>query len=96
MIIEMLINDNILILYFHFNFDAKYEQYEKHYAQTHDIMFVEFNLAMKISYAINKFLNIFRFRRINRDHDNHRQYFFARRSRDQERHHHSNEALHSL
>jgi hypothetical protein len=58
MIIEMFINDNILILYFHFNFDAKYEQYRKHYAQTHDIVFVEFNFAMKINYAINKFLNI--------------------------------------
>ncbi len=58
MIIEMFINDNILILYFHFDFDAKYEQYRKHYAQTHDIVFVEFNLAMKINYAINKFLNI--------------------------------------
>jgi hypothetical protein len=32
MIIEMLINDNILILYFHFDFDAKYEQYRKNYA----------------------------------------------------------------
>ncbi len=58
MIIEMFINDNILILYFHFDLDAKYEQYRKHYAQTHDIVFIEFNLAMKINYAINKFLNI--------------------------------------
>ncbi len=58
MIIEMFINDNILILYFHFNLDAKYEQYRKHYAQTHDIVFVELNLAMRINYAINKFLNI--------------------------------------
>jgi hypothetical protein len=58
MIIEMFINDNILILYFHLDFDAKYEQYRKHYAQTHDIVFVVFNLAMKINYAINKFLNI--------------------------------------
>jgi hypothetical protein len=58
MIIEMFINDNILILYFHFDFDAKYEQYRKHYAQTHDIMFVELNFAMKINYAINKFFNI--------------------------------------
>jgi hypothetical protein len=32
MIIEMFINDNILILYFHLDFDAKYEQYRKHYA----------------------------------------------------------------
>jgi hypothetical protein len=58
MIIEMLINDNILILYFHLDFDAKYEQYRKHYAQTHDIVSVEFNFAMRINYAINKFLNI--------------------------------------
>jgi hypothetical protein len=47
-----------LILYFHLDFDAKYKQYRKHYAQTHDIMFIEFNLEMKINYAINKFLNI--------------------------------------
>jgi hypothetical protein len=58
MIIEMFINDNILILYFHFDLDAKYEQYRKHYAQTHDIVSVEFNFAMRINYAINKFLNI--------------------------------------
>jgi hypothetical protein len=30
-IIEMFINDNFLILYFHFDFDEKYEQYRKHY-----------------------------------------------------------------
>jgi hypothetical protein len=54
----MFINDNILILYFHFDLDAKYEQYRKHYAQTHDFVSVEFNLAMRINYAINKFLNI--------------------------------------
>jgi hypothetical protein len=58
MIIEMFINDNILILYFHLDFDAKYEQYQEHYAQTHDIVFVELNLERKINYAINKFLNI--------------------------------------
>jgi hypothetical protein len=58
MIIEMFINDNILILYFHLDLDAKYEQYRKHYAQTHDIVSVELNLAMRINYAINKFLNI--------------------------------------
>ncbi len=58
MIIEIFINDNILILYFYFDFDAKYEQYRKHYAQTHDIVFIELNFAMKINYAINKFLNI--------------------------------------
>ncbi len=58
MIIEMFINDNILILYFHLDLDAKYEQYRKHYVQTHDIVSVELNLAMKINYAINKFLNI--------------------------------------
>ncbi len=58
MITEVLINDNILILYFHLDLDAKYEQYREHYAQTHDIVFVEFNLEKKINYAINKFLNI--------------------------------------
>jgi hypothetical protein len=58
MIIEMLINDNILILYFHFNLDAKYEQYRKHYAQTHEIVFIELNFERRINYAINKFLNI--------------------------------------
>ncbi len=31
MIIEMFINDNILILYFHLDLDAKYEQYRKYY-----------------------------------------------------------------
>jgi hypothetical protein len=54
----MFINDNILILYFHFDLDAKYEQYWKHYVQTHDVVFIKFNLAMRINYAINKFLNI--------------------------------------
>ncbi len=58
MIIEMFINDNILILYFHFDLDAKYKQYRKHYAQTHNIVFIEFNLERRINYAINKFLNI--------------------------------------
>ncbi len=58
MIIEIFINDNILILYFHLDFDAKYKQYRKHYAQTHDIVFVESNLERRISYVINKFLNI--------------------------------------
>ncbi len=57
-ITKMLINDNILILYFHLDLDAKYEQYRKHYAQTHDIVSVEFNLERRINYAINKFLNI--------------------------------------
>ncbi len=56
-IIEMLINDDILILHFYFDFDAKYEQYRKHYAQIHNIVSVEFNLEKRINYAINKFLN---------------------------------------
>ncbi len=56
MIIEMFINDNILILYFHSNLDTKYEQYRKHYAQTHDIVSVELNFEKEINYAINKFL----------------------------------------
>jgi hypothetical protein len=54
----MFINDNILILYFHLHLDAKYEQYREQYAQTHDIVFVEFNFERRINYAINKFLNI--------------------------------------
>ncbi len=54
----MSINDNILILYFHFDFDTKYEQYRKHYAQTHDIVLVVFNSKRRINYAINIFLNI--------------------------------------
>jgi hypothetical protein len=35
------------------------QQYQKYYVQTHDIVFIEFNLAMRINYAINKFLNIY-------------------------------------
>jgi hypothetical protein len=31
MIINVLINDNLFILYFHLNFDAKFEQYREHY-----------------------------------------------------------------
>jgi hypothetical protein len=58
MIIERLINDNILILYFHLDLDAKYEQYREHYVQTHHIVSVEFNFEKRINYAINKFLNI--------------------------------------
>jgi hypothetical protein len=58
MIIEIFINDNILILYFHSNLDAKYEQYRKHYASTHNIVFIKFNFERKINYVINKFLNI--------------------------------------
>jgi hypothetical protein len=58
MITKMLINDNILILYFHLDLDEKYEQYRKHYAQTHDIVSVELNLEREINYAITKFLNI--------------------------------------
>ncbi len=54
----MFINDNILILYFHLDLDAKYEQYREHYVQTHDIVSVELNFERKINYAINKFLNI--------------------------------------
>jgi hypothetical protein len=53
MIIEMFINDNILILYSYLDLDAKYEQYRKHYAQTHDIVFIEFNFERKINYTIN-------------------------------------------
>ncbi len=58
MIIEISINDNILILYFHFDLDAEYEQYREHYDQKHDIVLVESNLERKIIYVIIRFLNI--------------------------------------
>jgi hypothetical protein len=54
----MFMNDNILILYFHLDLDAKYEQYREHYAQTQNIVFIEFTFEKAINYAINKFLNI--------------------------------------
>jgi hypothetical protein len=58
MIIYVSINDNFVILYFYLNFDAKFEQYREHYAQTHEIVLNESNLAKNINYAINRFLNI--------------------------------------
>ncbi len=58
MIISVSINDNLLILYFHLNLDAKFEQYREHYAQTHEIVSNESNSTMSINYAINRFLNI--------------------------------------
>ncbi len=58
MIINVLINDNFFILYFHLNLDAKFEQYRKHYAQTHEIVSNESNSTRNINYAINRFLNI--------------------------------------
>jgi hypothetical protein len=58
MIINVSINDNFFILYFHLNFDARFEQYREHYIQTHEIMSNESNLIMNINYAINRFLNI--------------------------------------
>ncbi len=58
MIINVLINDNLLILYFHLNFDVKFEQYQKHYAQIHEIVLNESNFFRNINYAINRFLNI--------------------------------------
>jgi hypothetical protein len=58
MIINMSINDNLLILYFHLSLDAKYEQYRKHYAQIHEIMLNESNSSRNTNYAINRFLNI--------------------------------------
>ncbi len=58
MIINVSINDNLLILYFHLRLDAKFEQYRKHYAQTHEIVSNESNSSMNINYAINRFLNI--------------------------------------
>ncbi len=58
MIINVSINDNFFILYFHLNLDAKFEQYREHYAQTHEIVSNESNSIMSINYAINRFLNI--------------------------------------
>ncbi len=57
-IINVSINDNLLILYFHLSLDAKFEQYREHYAQTHEIVSNESNSTMSINYAINRFLNI--------------------------------------
>ncbi len=57
-IINVSINDNLFILYFHLNFDAKFEQYREYHAQTHEIVSNESNLIISINYAINRFLNI--------------------------------------
>jgi hypothetical protein len=57
MIINVLINDNLFILYFHLNFDAKFEQYREHYAQIHEIVSNNSNSIKSINYAINRFLN---------------------------------------
>ncbi len=58
MIINLSINDNLFILYFHLSLNAKFEQYREHYAQTHEIVSNESNSTMSINYAINRFLNI--------------------------------------
>jgi hypothetical protein len=58
MIINVSINDNFFILYFHLDLDAKFEQYREHYAQTHEIVSNESNSIKDINYAINRFLNI--------------------------------------
>jgi hypothetical protein len=58
MTINVSINDNLLILYFHLSLDAKFEQYREHYAQTHEIVSNESNSTKSINYAINRFLNI--------------------------------------
>ncbi len=58
MIINVLINNYFFILYFHLNFDAKFEQYRKHYVQIHEIVLNKLNSIMNINYAINRFLNI--------------------------------------
>ncbi len=58
MIINVSINDNLFILYFHLNLDAKFEQYREHYVQIHEIVSNESNSIMSINYAINRFLNI--------------------------------------
>jgi hypothetical protein len=57
-IIHILINDNIFILYFHLNLNAKFEQYREYYAQIHEIVLNESNFVKNINYAINRFLNI--------------------------------------
>jgi hypothetical protein len=54
-------------LYFHLSLDAKFEQYREHYAQTHEIVSNESNLAKSINYAINRFLNICVNRSISRE-----------------------------
>jgi hypothetical protein len=66
MIINVSINDNLFILYFHLNFDAKFEQYREHYAQIHEIVSNESNSAKNINYAINRFLNIYANRSISK------------------------------
>ncbi len=58
MIINVLINDNLFVLYFHLNLNAKFKQYRKYYAQIYKIMSNESNLIKNINYAINRFLNI--------------------------------------
>jgi hypothetical protein len=58
MIINVSINNNLFILYFHLNLDAKFEQYREHYAQIHEIVSNELNSTRNINYAINRFLNI--------------------------------------
>jgi hypothetical protein len=58
MIINVSINDNFFILYFHLNLDAKFEQYREHYAQIYEIVLNESNSIKNINYAINRFLNI--------------------------------------
>ncbi len=58
MIINVSINDNFFILYFHLRLDAKFEQYREHYAQTHEIVSNKSNSIKSINYAINRFLNI--------------------------------------
>ncbi len=57
-IINVPINDNLFILYFHLDLDAEFEQYREHYAQTHEIVPNESNSTRDINYAINRFLNI--------------------------------------
>jgi hypothetical protein len=58
MIINVSINDNLFILYFYLNLDAKFKQYREHYVQSHEIVLNESNSIKDINYAINRFLNI--------------------------------------
>jgi hypothetical protein len=66
MIINVSINDNLFILYFHLSLDAKFESYREHYTQTHKIVLNESNSFMNINYVINRFLNICANRSISR------------------------------
>jgi hypothetical protein len=58
MIINVSINNNLFILYFYLNFNAKFKQYREYYAQIDEIMLNKSKSTKDINYAINQFLNI--------------------------------------